>query len=271
MYSSLQLTIKYLRYWLTASNGKGHGIHSPFVFEFITEVLNDNREYYCYNTIERLRQQLEHDKREIMLEDFGAGSRIHSTYKRRICDIAKTSLKSKKFCRLFFRIINFYFSGSLEKDATILELGTSLGITTAYLASVNKNFRIVTIEGAKAVTEIAKKNFQQLELSNIELVEGNFDSALIKTLKELSVIDFAFIDGNHRKEPTINYFKEILAETSEHSILVFDDIHWSRKMEEAWKYIKHHESVTLSIDLFFIGIIFFRKEQRVKQHFIIRF
>jgi precorrin-6B methylase 2 len=271
MYSSLQLTGKYLRYWLAASNGKGHGIHSPFVFEFTTQVLNDNRQYYCYNNIEKLRRQLKYDNTEILLEDFGAGSRIHSTYKRRVCDIAKSSLKSKKFCQLFFRIINFYFSRSLEKNVTILELGTSLGITTAYLASVNRNYKIVTIEGAKAVAEIAKKNFQQLELSNIELIEGNFDSTLIQTLKQLSAIDFAFIDGNHRKEPTINYFKEILAKTSEHSILVFDDIHWSREMEEAWEYIKHHTSITLSIDLFFIGIVFFRKEQRVKQHFTIRF
>src|SRR5436190_14350862 len=132
MYSSLQLAIKYLRYWLTASNGKGHGIHSPFVFEFITQVLNDIREYYCYSTIEKLRQQLQQDKTEIMLDDFGAGSRIHSSYKRRVCDIAKTSLKSKKFCQLFFRIINFYFSESLKQNITILELGTSLGITASY-------------------------------------------------------------------------------------------------------------------------------------------
>src|SRR5690349_12653314 len=122
MYSSLQLSIKYLRYWLTASNGKGHGVHSPFVFQFITEVLNDNRQYYCYGTIERLRSQLKNDKTEFTLEDLGAGSRIHATYKRRVSDIAKTSLKSKKFSQLFFRIINFYFSGSLKKDATILEL-----------------------------------------------------------------------------------------------------------------------------------------------------
>jgi precorrin-6B methylase 2 len=271
MYSSFQLIIKYVHYWLTASNRKGHGVHSPFVFQFICEVLNDDREYYCYATIEKLRQQLKYDKTEIILEDFGAGSRTHSAYKRRICDIAKSSLKTKKFGQLFFRIINFCLSTSLERDATILELGTSLGITTAYLASANKNYKVVTIEGAKAVAEIAKKNFQRLELNNIELIEGNFDYTLVQILKELSAIDFAFIDGNHRKEPTISYFKEILAKTSEHSILIFDDIHWSREMEEAWEYIKHHGSVTLSIDLFFIGIVFFRKEQREKQHFTIRF
>src|SRR5436853_626903 len=147
MYSSFQLAIKYVHHWLNASSSRGHGVHSPFVFEFITQVLSDNREYYCYDAIEKLRQQLKYDKTEIRVDDFGAGSRIHSSRKRRICDIAKSSLKSKRFARLFFRMINFYFPEKvLERNAIILELGTSLGITTAYLASVNANARVVTIE-----------------------------------------------------------------------------------------------------------------------------
>jgi len=272
MYSSLQLAIKYVFYWLTASNGKGHGVHSPFVFEFITEVLNDSRAYYCYGDIEKLREHLKYDDTEIILDDFGAGSKFHSSYKRKVADITKSSLKSKKFAQLLFLIINFYFSKkSPERVVTILELGTSLGITTAYLASANNNYKVVTMEGARALAGIAKKNFQRLRLSNIEVVEGNFDDSLPVIINQLSVIDFAFIDGNHRKEPTIRYFNEIMAKTETHSILVFDDIHWSKEMEEAWKCIKDYPSVTLSVDLFFIGIVFFRKEQRAKRHFTIRF
>jgi hypothetical protein len=272
MYSSFQLAIKYVYHWIHASNSRGHGVHSPFVFEFITQVLNDNREYYCYDAIEKLRQQLKYDKTEIIINDFGAGSRIHSSYKRRICDIAKSSLKSKKFARLFFRMINFYFSDEvLGRNTIILELGTSLGITTAHLASANSNYRVITIEGAKAISNIAKINFQQLGINNIEVVEGDFDQKLSVILSNQSTIDFAFIDGNHRKKPTLQYFNEIITKTTAHSILIFDDIHWSKEMEEAWNYIKDHSSVTLSIDLFFIGIVFFRKEQKVKQHFSIRF
>jgi len=272
MYSSFQLAIRYVRYWITASNGKGHGVHSHFVFEFITQVLNDNREYYCYATLEKLRQQLKNDNTEIMFDDFGARTKTFLPYKKKVSDIVSGSLKPKKFAQLFFRMINFYFHEEfLGRPANILEMGTSLGITTAYLASANTNNKVITMEGAKTVANIAKKNFQQLELKNVQIKEGHFDYTLTEAISTLSTIDFAFIDGNHLKVPTMLYFKEILTKTTEHSILIFDDIHWSKKMEEAWEYIKEHPSVTLSIDLFFAGIVFFRKEQRVKQHFTIRF
>ncbi len=266
MYSPVELGLKYIRFWLKASNGKGHGVHSPFVFTFINEVLNDDREYYCYNSIEQIREQLKINQTELVLDDFGAGSRVHASYKRKIAQIASSSLKPKKFAQLLFRMVNFY------QPANILELGTSLGITTAYLACANGNIPVVTMEGAKAVAAIAKTNFEQLQLKNIEIAEGNFDDTLPKILQQLKTqTDFAFIDGNHRKEPTISYFEQLLLKTSEHSILIFDDIHWSKEMEEAWQYIKEHSSVTLTIDLFYIGIVFFRKEQKIKQHFSIRF
>jgi predicted O-methyltransferase YrrM len=174
-------------------------------------------------------------------------------------------LKPKKFSQLLFRTANFY------QPINTLELGTSLGITTAYLASANANNKVMTMEGAKEVSAIARRNFQQLQLKNIEIVEGDFDSNLSSVLNNISSIDFAFVDGNHRKEPTIKYFEQLLSKTTNNSILVFDDVHWSKEMEEAWEYIKQHSSVTLSIDLFFIGIVFFRHEQLEKQHFSIRF
>jgi len=265
MYSSSKLAVKYLQYFLTASNGKGHGMHSPFGFEFITKILNDKAEYACYETIEQLRQQLNHDNTLLTIEDFGAGSRIHDSYKRKVCDIAKSSLKPKKFSQLLFRIANFY------EPKNILELGTSLGITTAYLASAISHGNVITMEGAKEVAAVARKNFQQLQLKNIKIVEGDFDSNLVSVLNDFSSIDLAFVDGNHRKEPTIKYFEQLISKTTNNSILVFDDIHWSKEMEEAWGYIRQHSSVTLTIDLFFIGIIFFRHEQLEKQHFSIRF
>lgn len=265
MYSSSELALKYFRYFFTASNGKGHGVHSPFVFEFITNVLNDKTKYAYYKNIEELRQQLKRDNTLLTIEDFGAGSRIHASYKRKVRDIATSSLKPKKFSQLLFRIARFY------KAINILELGTSLGITTAYLVSANANNKVITMEGAKEVAEIARKNFQLLQLKNIDVVVGDFDSNLSGVLHNFSSIDLTFIDGNHRKEPTINYFEQLLSKTANNSIVVFDDIHWSKEMEEAWEYVKQHTSVTLTIDLFFIGIVFFRHEQLEKQHFTIRF
>ncbi len=265
MYSSIQLVFKYLKYRFTASNGKGHGVHSPFVFDFITNVLNDKRSFDCFQPIESLRSELKRNNSEINVPDFGAGSRMQLNNKRKISAIANSSLKPKKYSRLLFRIVQYY------KPATIVELGTSLGITTSYLACANPQASIITMEGAPEVAGIAKTNFNKLHLSNIKIVEGNFDETLSSVVGQLPTIDFAFIDGNHRKEPTLNYFYQLLKISRPSSILVFDDIHWSAEMEEAWNEIKQHPSITLTIDLFFIGIVFFRAEQKIKQDFIISY
>jgi predicted O-methyltransferase YrrM len=265
MYSTLQLARKYLRYYLTASNGKGHGIHSPFVFEFVTRVLNDKRHFYAYDRVEHLRAELLLDKSTLTIEDFGAGSVIAKSDERKIKDIARSALKPKKYGQLMFRMVDYYHFN------TVIELGTSLGVTTSYLASGNVSGKVYTLEGAKQVASVARENFRELELKNISITVGNFDETLSSVLNDIGSIDLAFIDGNHRRQPTINYFEQLLAKAHEHSVFIFDDIHWSAEMEEAWKYIQQHASVTLTIDLFFIGIVFFRHEQKQPQHFTIRF
>ncbi|AYD48042.1 O-methyltransferase [Arachidicoccus soli] len=269
MYSKYQLAKKYLHYLMTASNGKGHGMHSPFVFEFITKILNDKKQYLFYEEIELLRRQLKHDDRVLEIEDFGAGSRVNATNKRKVAAVAKSALKPKKYSRLLFRLVQFY------RPENVLELGTCFGITTAYLANGNKAAKVFTMEGARQIAEVANQDFEALRLKNIELILGNMDHtlpALIKRLQaEKEILDFVFIDGNHREEPTVRYFEQLLPVLNEYSILVFDDIHWSEEMEAAWQRIIAHERVTMSIDLFFVGLVFFRKENKVKQDFCIRF
>jgi predicted O-methyltransferase YrrM len=199
------------------------------------------------------------------VEDFGAGSTVDKKSRRTISSIAKNAVKPKKFGQLFFQMIKHY------QPATILELGTSLGITTSYLSLAKRDAKLITMEGSKEIVGVAKKYLRNLEVGNVEIIEGNFDKTLSSVISKLSSIDFAFIDGNHRKEPTERYFKELLAKTNNDSILVFDDIHWSSEMEGAWETIKNNAAVTCSIDLFFIGIVFFRKEFKEQQHFVIRF
>jgi predicted O-methyltransferase YrrM len=240
-------------------------MHSPFVFEFIAKVLNDKTVYPEYEKAESLRNQLLNDNTVLEVEDFGAGSVIDKKNKRSISSIAKNAAKPKKFAQLLFRMVKYY------QPATILELGTSLGITTSYLSLARPGARLITMEGSKEIAEVAKRNFRDLEIRNIEITEGNFDNTLSSVVRGLSTVAFVFIDGNHRQEPTERYFKELLTKTSNDSILVFDDIHWSSEMEEAWETIKDNAAVTCSIDLFFIGIIFFRKEFKEKQYFAIRF
>lgn len=265
MYSPVQLGLKYAQYYFTASNGKGHGIHSPFVYDFVMNVLNDERTFYSFDAIEKLRLMLLHDANVITIEDFGAGSRKGLTKDRVIGDIAKSSLKPKKFAQLLFRMVDYY------QPKTILELGTSLGVTTSYLASANNESRVVTMEGSSAIANLANKNFNFLQLKNIETVVGNFDETLATTLGQLPQIDFAFVDGNHRYQPTINYYHQLLPKLNDYSIVIFDDVHWSKEMEQVWEEIKNHDAVRLSIDLFFIGIVLFKKEFKEKQHFSIRF
>lgn len=265
MYSPLQLGIKYLKYFTTASNGKGHGMHSPFVFEFITRVLNDDRQFYAYQPIENLRKLLLADTRTVVVRDLGAGSRVEKTQSRLVKQIAHSSLKPTRFSQLLFRMVDFY------QPQVVLEMGTSLGITTAYLAAAGNNARIITMEGAEEVAALAKKNFEKLQIHNVAMLEGNFDDTLPGLLDREKRLDFVFIDGNHRYEPTVRYFHQLLPVLHEYSILVFDDIHWSKEMEQAWTHICQHEAVNLTIDLFFIGLVFFRKENKQKQHFSIRF
>lgn len=265
MGEKIKLAVKYLRYFLTARNGKGHGIHSPFVFDFITNVLNDKRKYYAYEQVEDMRKELLRDTHVIEVEDMGAGSTVSKTKKRRISDIARFAAKPKKYGQLLFRIVNYY------QPSTIIELGTSLGITTAYLAMANTQIPVMTLEGASSVAEEAGNNFTALGLPNIRLIEGNFDDTLPKVIDIIYNTGLVFIDGNHRKESTLRYFHQLLEKVNADSILIFDDIHWSEEMEEAWENIKLHPAVTLTIDMFFIGIVFFRTEFKEKQHFVIRY
>jgi len=265
MYSRWQLTSNYLKYYLASSGGKGHGIHSPFVFELVQKVFNDKYEYEDYKITELLRNELLQNNTFLQVEDFGAGSRAGLTKQRSIEQIAKSSLKKPKYAKLLYRLVKYL------QPNQILELGTSLGVTTCYLATAKKGAEVITMEGSTEIAFIAEKNFQQLQLKNIKLVKGNFDETLKPAVSQLSTINFAFIDGNHRKAPTLDYFHQLLTKSNTESLFIFDDIHWSKEMEEAWEEIKQYPSVTLTIDLFFIGLVFFRKEQLEKEHFVIRF
>lgn len=252
----------YLKYLWVARNK--HHVHSPFVFEFITRVLEDRRSYYAFEEIEMLRTFLLHTHEVIEVEDMGAGSHSMHSSRRRISDIASTNLISKRFGRLLFRLADHF------QAKKILELGTSLGISTLYLAKADHTSKVISLEGSKSIAAVAEQNFRKTACSNIDLITGEFSTTLKSALQKLKIADLIFIDGNHRRTPTIEYFETCLHHCGENSIIVFDDIHWSREMEEAWKTISSHERVTLSLDLFFKGIVFFRSDFHIKQHFVLR-
>lgn len=180
MYSPFQLGLRYIHYWIKSSNSKGHGMHSPFVFELIDKVFIDDRNFYVFPLIEATREDLLYNNNIIEVTDFGAGSRVNKNYSRTISSIAKSALKPPKFGQLLFRLVNHFGS------STILELGTSLGITTSYLAAANHNSLVITMEGAPEIAKQAERHFQHIGLNNIEQVVGNFDSTLANVLQKIN-------------------------------------------------------------------------------------
>lgn len=241
-----------------------HGVHSPFVFQFINEVLKDTRHYYFFEEIQKLRNEMYADKTLLNIEDFGAGSHLNNFKQRAVNDIARTAGRNEKLGKLLFRMVNQY------KPQCILELGTSMGLGTSYLATANTMAQVHTIEGGKEIAAQAKKHFAKLGIQNIIQHVGNFDEVLIPILQQLASIDLLFVDGNHRKIPTLNYFENAKPFLHQHSIVIFDDIHWSAEMHEAWQIIKNDEKVSLSIDLFYFGIVFFQSDFKEKQHFVLK-
>ncbi len=237
-----------------------HGTHSPFVYTLADKVIYNFAANADYKSIEQQRKKLFNDHSTINITDLGAGSHLNNKRKKQIRQIAKNALKSPKLAQLIFRL------AKNVDPKIVVELGTCLGITTAYLAKACPNARIISIEGCPETAAVAKQNFKDLELKNIELHTGNFDFILPDLIAKQPNLDLVYVDGNHRKEATTNYFKWCLPKISENSLLIFDDIYWSKGMKEAWSEIKNHPDVTLTIDLFWIGLVYFRKGQ-AKQHF----
>ena len=252
--------ISYLRFILKSKNQ--HGIHSPFVFDLTTKCFYKNLKYRHLNVFFKFKKELLSNTSKIQVTDFGAGSKIFSSNERKISNITKHAGISNKRAKLLFKLIQYF------KPDTILEIGTSLGLSTAILALSNSNSKIITLEGCNETGNIATKMFKKYDLKNIQLLIGNFNTTLPKELKN-NQFDFIYFDGNHTKKATIEYFEACLLSIHNNSVLLFDDIHWSKEMEEAWEEIKNHPKVTVTIDTFQWGFVFFRKEQQ-KEHFTIR-
>jgi predicted O-methyltransferase YrrM len=199
---------------------------------------------------------LKKDKTRLDIVDFGTGGKQNKS----IAEITRTSLKTPGYGRLFYRLAVFL------KARNILELGTSLGLTSSYLASPSSGARMVSMEGSEDLAAIARENFKLLGIDNIEIVTGNIDLTLAKVVEDFSQLDLVFIDANHRSEAVLNYFEQIMVKIRSGSIVVVDDIYWSEDMEKAWKTIKQHPRVTSTIDLFQMGIVFFNEDLHKKNY-----
>jgi predicted O-methyltransferase YrrM len=257
-----QLLKSYIKHQLKAKTR--HGVHSPFVYKLVDTVIYDFQPKADYQPIEQLRKHLLKDDREIMISDLGAGSHVNNNTTKQVSQLAKHALKPKKLAQLIYRIAND------RQPRNIIELGTCLGVTTSYLARAASDAHVVTIEGCPQTAAIARENLNSLNIRNVEMLTGNFDHVLPEVIGKTDSVDLMFVDGNHRKDATLNYFEWCLPKVNNDTILIFDDIYWSKGMKQAWEEIKAHPQVSVTVDLFWIGLVYFRKGQE-KEHFRIKF
>lgn len=276
----LQILKSYLKFLYNSTNQ--HGVHSPFVFDLVTKCFYDTFNYPAYSILKKYRNSLLQNKNFIEVTDFGAGSRVFKSNKRQVSQIAKNAGISSKRAELLFRLVNYF------QPENILEIGTSLGLGTSALslglvaktnrAKLNQNGKVTTLEGCPNTLAVSNKMFQvssfKFPSHNIEFVNTEFEDYLKNF--QLPTPDscrdsfqLIYFDGNHSKSATLNYFESLLPTITNDSIWIFDDIHWSKDMEEAWEIIKNHPKVTVTIDTFEWGIVFFRTQQE-KENFTIR-
>ncbi len=246
--------------FLAASTNQ-HGVHSPFVFRLVTKCLYQKNKLPPYLIWKNYRQLLLQNNKVILVNDFGAGSKVFSSQQRKVSAIAKHAGMTGSKAKLLIKLVQYF------QPTRVLEIGTSLGLGTFAIHLGNPNAMITTIEGCEQTHAIAKANWQKSQSDAVDFVLGDFKNILPKLQQEKW--DLIFFDGNHSKIATLSYMEVLLPSITNETIWVFDDIHWSKDMEAAWEAIKNHPKVTVSLDLFCIGLVFFRTEQ-AKEHFVIR-
>lgn len=241
-----------------------HGVHSPFVYELTSQVLRPGKSIPEFDVIEALREDLLFSEQTIRVNDLGAGSHVFDLPVRRVADVARTALKSPQQAQMLFRLARYF------QVKNVLELGTSFGISTLYMALGADEGSVHTIEGCPQTMRIARHHFDHMKQENIIPILGSFRTRLPETLQQLDSLDLVFVDGFHAMEPTLDHFEQCLTKSHNDTVFVFDDIHWSRGMEQAWEAVKAHDKVSVTIDLYNMGLAFLRKEQ-AKEHFTLRY
>ncbi len=251
--------LQYIKFLFKSSNQ--HGVHSPFIYNLVTRCFYDKGHYDAYKHIVNYKKSLLKNKTYLSVTDLGVGSHVMKRNKRQIASMAKHAGTTNKRAKLAYRLVKYF------ESKTILELGTSLGITTHAMSLANENNEITTIEGCPNLSKFSKGNLERKRIKHVNIKIGDF----MDHIPSLSTnkYDLVFFDGNHQKEATLKYFETLLPTVHNNTVFIFDDIHWSRGMTETWENIKKHPKVTVTIDTFFWGVVFFRREQG-KEHFTIR-
>ncbi len=259
---STRLLLEFIYYYITAQNR--HDLHSPFVFQLNENVFKSDKKEALFYPFEQLRQQYLQDSGTVTIDDFGAGAAGLLHQHRKISDICRNSAKQPRYARMLHRLVKHL------QPEFMIEMGTSLGISALYQASGNPSGKLITLEGSPEIAAVARNSFKNFPQLAIELCEGKFAESLPDALQSLPRVDYVFVDGDHRYEPTLNYFRQCVPFMHDDSVMVFDDIRWSDEMKDAWQAVKSHPAVRISIDVFMMGMVFFNPGFS-RQDFVIRY
>jgi predicted O-methyltransferase YrrM len=263
MNSRLKYVLKYFKYYFFAKHKKGHGVHSPFIFNLIINVFrNKNKEKELIEVFD-VYDSYKKNNKALKFEEIGAGTTYNKHKTISIGRITKRSSVNKKYGKLIYDLVKYV------NPVNIVEIGSSVGISAAYIAQAAPKANFTSVEGIEEKIKIAKQIATELKHST-EFIQGNFDSILTSVLDKYEKLDLVFFDGNHKKKNTLEYFNLCLKKIHNKTVFVFDDIHWSEEMEEAWNEIKNHSKVRVSVDLFQMGLIFFKKELSY-ENYVIKF
>jgi len=262
MVKEFSRSYNYLDYLLKSKHRYGHGIHSPFVFEFVSKVMFDKQIYPEYQYFNELRGSLGKSREMLGASSLGAGSK-NMPGSVMVRDLAGLSSVKPKFGKLLFRMARHYH------PETIIELGTSIGISTIYLAKGNSDSQVVTIEGDSNICNFARQLFKKQDVKNIKAINGNFDDYLSYFEKNYPAPEMVFIDGNHTYDATLKYYHHF-RNSIRNGFLIIDDINWSQGMRKAWCEILANDDGIATVDLFFMGIIIIRSSI-TPGNYIVRF
>jgi predicted O-methyltransferase YrrM len=257
----LHKVFSYLKFFWKSKNE--HGVHSPFVFELVTKCFYDKKKYPEYKLINEYRNKLLANNNTLEVTDFGAGSKVFNSNTRKISLIVKNAGISAKKALLLYRIVQYF------KPDTVLEIGTSVGLAISAISVASSNSKITSLEGCKQTQTVAKNMFQEFGWENTQFITTEFSVFFKNPDLKTKKYQLIYFDGNHSKKATLDYFEQLLPTVSNESVWIFDDIHWNKEMEIAWEIIQKRAEVSVSIDIYQWGLVFFRKEQR-KEHFVIR-
>ena len=258
------LVTRFIEYKIKADTR--YKIHSPFVFDLINKVFRDKEYKNDFALLDPFVHELKDSKAVIETTDFGAGAgqSDYKVYLKPVGKIVKERSHTISRLHLMYNLVRYF------KPDNMLEFGTAAGVSSLYLKKGLPGSRMITMEGCPGLSAISRENFSKMNIQNIEIANGNFDVLLDEILKRFDKLDFVFFDGNHRKEPTLDYFNRCIDKADENTLFLFDDIHWSKGMEAAWNTIKEDERVSITVDIFWFGLVFFKRGV-VKQNFIVKF